>query len=174
MDGQAMKIGELSARSGATERMLRYYEQQGLLAPTRTPAGYRTYGEDDVLRVQYIRCMLSSALPSHVIAQALHFLLDEPVSPPSLRAERRRLADTLQVELDALTERIALLDGSRQQLTRLVSDIRGEVVGPPKPPARVEHDGGPVVRRPADPRTRSKPPRERVRAAFERRRGPTR
>jgi DNA-binding transcriptional MerR regulator len=161
MDELTMKIGELSARSGATERMLRYYEQQGLLAPTRTPAGYRTYGEDDVLRVQYIRCMLSSALPTQVIAQALHFLLDAPVSTPSLRKERRRLADTLQLELDALTERIALLDASRQQLTRLVSDIRGEVVGPPKPPPQVEHDVGPAVRK-AAPRTRSKPPRERV------------
>ena len=84
-----------------------------------------------------------------VIAQALHFLLDEPVSPPSLREERGRLADRLQVELDALTERIALLEGSRQQLTRFVSDIRGEVVGPPKPPAPVEHDVGPAVRRAA-------------------------
>src|SRR5262245_44114716 len=146
MCGPAMRIGELSARSGATERMLRYYEQQGLLAPTRTPAGYRTYAEDDVLRVQYIRCMLSSALPTHVIARALHFLLDERGSSPSLRAERRRLADTLQGELDALSERIALLDGSRQQLTRFVSDIRGAVVGPPRSPTPVEHEVGPAVR----------------------------
>jgi DNA-binding transcriptional MerR regulator len=141
-----MKIGELSDRSGATERMLRYYEQQGLLAPTRTPAGYRSYGENDVLRVQYIRCMLSSALSTHAIVEMLHFLLDERAPLPKLRAERRRLADALQVELDALTERIALLEGSREQLARLVHDIRGEVVGPPKPPAQVEHDVGPAVR----------------------------
>jgi DNA-binding transcriptional MerR regulator len=155
-----MNIGQLSARSGATQRMLRYYEQQGLLAPKRTPSGYRSYGEDDVLRVQYIRCMLSSALPAQIIAQALHFLLDEMGPLPRLAEERRRLADTLQAELDALSERIALLEGSRQQLARLVQDIRGEVVGPPKPPAQVEHAVGPAVRRDG-PRTRS-PRRQRA------------
>jgi DNA-binding transcriptional MerR regulator len=152
-----VNIGQLSARSGATQRMLRYYEQHGLLQPKRTPSGYRTYGEDDVLRVQYIRCMLSSALPTHVIAQALHFLLDELGPLPALREERRRLADTLQLELDALTERIALLEGSREQLARLVHDIRGEVVGPPRPPAQVEHDVVGAAVRQRGPTTR--PPR---------------
>ena len=31
-----MQIGELSARTGASVRMLRYYEEQGLLEPRRT------------------------------------------------------------------------------------------------------------------------------------------
>jgi len=49
-----VQIGELSARTGASVRMLRYYEEQGLLEPRRTGSGYRTYAESDVDRVARI------------------------------------------------------------------------------------------------------------------------
>ncbi|MFO7572603.1 MAG: MerR family transcriptional regulator [Gaiellaceae bacterium] len=39
-----MTIGETSRRSGWSPRMLRYLEQEGLVVPTRTDAGYRRYG----------------------------------------------------------------------------------------------------------------------------------
>jgi DNA-binding transcriptional MerR regulator len=39
-----MTIGETSRRSGWSPRMLRYLEQDGLVVPTRSPAGYRRYG----------------------------------------------------------------------------------------------------------------------------------
>ncbi|WP_245788462.1 MerR family DNA-binding transcriptional regulator [Amycolatopsis marina] len=34
-----MQIGELSERTGASRRSIRYYEQQGLLRPARTGKG---------------------------------------------------------------------------------------------------------------------------------------
>lgn len=40
----AISIGEASRRSGWSPRMLRYLEAEGLVAPTRTAAGYRRYG----------------------------------------------------------------------------------------------------------------------------------
>lgn len=43
--GETMRIGELARRTGVSERMLRYYEQEGLLRPARTTSGYRDYGE---------------------------------------------------------------------------------------------------------------------------------
>lgn len=43
-----MKIGELGRRAGVSTRTLRYYEEQGLLEPTRLPNGYRSYDEKDV------------------------------------------------------------------------------------------------------------------------------
>jgi MerR family copper efflux transcriptional regulator len=39
-----MRIGEASRRSGWSARMLRYLEQEGLVVPERTEAGYRRYG----------------------------------------------------------------------------------------------------------------------------------
>jgi DNA-binding transcriptional MerR regulator len=39
-----MTIGEASRRSGWSRRMLRYLEQEGLVVPQRSGAGYRRYG----------------------------------------------------------------------------------------------------------------------------------
>ena len=39
-----MSIGETGRRSGWSPRMLRYLEQEGLVVPARSPAGYRRYG----------------------------------------------------------------------------------------------------------------------------------
>lgn len=128
-----MQIGELSARTGASVRMLRYYEEQGLLDPQRTASGYRIYAETDVDRVARIRCMLSAALPAGVVGQALRFLLDGRAVIPDLPEERTRLADTLQGELDTLTEKIAALEHSRDLLEKVVADVRGAMVGPGSP-----------------------------------------
>ena len=39
-----MTIGEASRRSGWSPRMLRYLEQESLVVPARSGAGYRRYG----------------------------------------------------------------------------------------------------------------------------------
>lgn len=144
-----MQIGDLSARTGATVRMLRYYEEQGLLEPQRTEAGYRIYEESDVLRVGHIRCMLASALPSDVVRQALRFLLDERPPIPEHPADRAELAAVLRSELDALTERIEILNRSREQLARFADDVARAVVGPAQPLPAGESpptEFGPAVR----------------------------
>ena len=47
-----LKIGDLARESGASVRMLRFYEQLGLLAPVRNAAGYRLYDAADVALVR--------------------------------------------------------------------------------------------------------------------------
>jgi len=141
-----MRIGELSERTGATARMLRYYEEQGLLSPTRTGSGYREYSELDVARVGRIRCMLASALPTSVVAQALRFLVDERPAVPGSARERTRLAATLQAELDTLTQRIETLNRSREQLATFLDDVRTAVVGPENPGVAPGRRVGPAVR----------------------------
>ena len=74
-------------------------------------------------------------------------LLDERPAVPDVPEERARLTEVLQAELDALTERIAILDRSRQQLARFLGDVRGEVVGPLQPRPAVITEPGPAVRR---------------------------
>ena len=56
-----MKIGELARSTGVHPRMLRYYEERGLLEPSRDPNGYRSYGAHQVERVKKIRDLLELA-----------------------------------------------------------------------------------------------------------------
>jgi DNA-binding transcriptional MerR regulator len=72
-----MRIGELARRTGVPPRMLRYYEEQDLLAPDRAANGYRDYDESAVSRVTQIRGLLDSGLTTEIIRRILPFL-DRP------------------------------------------------------------------------------------------------
>lgn len=51
-----LRIGVLAGRTGTNAPTIRYYEEIGLLRPAyRQPSGQRTYGEDDVKRLTFIR-----------------------------------------------------------------------------------------------------------------------
>ncbi|MGH8968040.1 MAG: MerR family transcriptional regulator [Actinomycetes bacterium] len=66
-----MRIGELQRRTGVSQRLLRYYEEQNLLQPQRRPSGYRDYGESDVTRVRHVRNLLAAGLSTATIADIL-------------------------------------------------------------------------------------------------------
>lgn len=51
-----MQIGQLSAATGISAKMIRHYESIGLLpAPARRDSGYRAYGAADRHRLQFVR-----------------------------------------------------------------------------------------------------------------------
>lgn len=51
-----MNIGEVAKASGVSAKMVRYYEQTGLIpSAARTAAGYRIYSEADVATLGFIR-----------------------------------------------------------------------------------------------------------------------
>ena len=53
-----MTIKELEERTGMTRANIRYYEQEGLLAPARKENGYRSYSEEDcedLLKIKLLR-----------------------------------------------------------------------------------------------------------------------
>ncbi|HXH36522.1 MAG TPA: MerR family transcriptional regulator [Plantibacter sp.] len=72
-----MRIGELAAATGSTPRLLRYYEEQGLLRPTRGPNGYREYGDHLVAKVQRIRELLAVGMTSSLILAILPCFEDD-------------------------------------------------------------------------------------------------
>jgi DNA-binding transcriptional MerR regulator len=113
-----MKIGELSQRTGVPTRMLRYYEEQGLIFPRRQDNGYRDYDEYLVDRVQKIRGLLDSGIPTRVISSVLPCLTDpREIVVTDADPELREL---LVRERDKMTERITVLEQNRQALTRYI------------------------------------------------------
>lgn len=49
------QIEEVAQKTGLTKRTLRYYEDMGLITPTRTDGGYRLYSNEDLDRVRRIQ-----------------------------------------------------------------------------------------------------------------------
>jgi DNA-binding transcriptional MerR regulator len=102
-----VRIGEMVRRTGVNERLLRYYEQQGLLAPTRLPSGYRIYCEQDVDTVRRIRVLLSAGLTTDTIAKVL----------PCVRDEDQRL-------VPVCSDLVAELRRERDRMTRAIDDLK--------------------------------------------------
>ncbi|MGQ2973995.1 MAG: MerR family transcriptional regulator, partial [Brevundimonas mediterranea] len=51
-----MNIGDAARVSGVSAKMIRYYEQTGLIPPAdRKDSGYRDYSVQDVHRLRFIR-----------------------------------------------------------------------------------------------------------------------
>jgi DNA-binding transcriptional MerR regulator len=70
-----LKIGELAHRTGVSIRSLRYYEQKGLLAPTRHENGYRDYSVLAEDQVKTIQLYLGLGLTTEQIVSFLHCVL---------------------------------------------------------------------------------------------------
>lgn len=63
-----MKIQEVSEKFEISTDTLRYYERIGLIpAVNRTESGIRDYTEEDVRRVDFVKCMRSAGLPIEVL-----------------------------------------------------------------------------------------------------------
>ncbi|MFF3654117.1 MerR family transcriptional regulator [Streptomyces olivochromogenes] len=112
-----MRIGELSRRTGASPRALRYYEEQGLLSPTRLPSGYREYGERDVMTVRRIRVLISAGLGTSVIAEIVPCVEDDTVV---LAGRCPELLEGLAQERGRITAAIDDLTAARDILDSLV------------------------------------------------------
>jgi MerR family redox-sensitive transcriptional activator SoxR len=69
-----LPIGALARRSGVAASALRFYEAQGLINSTRSPAGRRMFARDALRRVAFIRVAQSVGLTLEEIRAALNGL----------------------------------------------------------------------------------------------------
>lgn len=116
-----MRIGELSELTGTPRRLLRYYEEQGLIAADRCPNGYRDYDERFVDRVLQIRGLLDAGLPTRIIKQILP-CLDKPRIIHFSDATPEMIA-TLEHERDRMTERIGCLVRNRDAIAEYLETV---------------------------------------------------
>lgn len=114
-----MKIGEMAERTGVSIRMLRYYEEQGLLAPARTASGYRDYGKVELNTIKRIKTLGACGMTLPVIQQFLPCAIDgrgafEPCD--ELRSILQHHVEDVDRRMDALAE-------SRTLLSALLDEI---------------------------------------------------
>ena len=115
-----MNIGQASAASGVTAKMIRHYEKVGLIpAADRTWSNYRLYSHDDVHTLQFVRR-----------ARDLGFSLEEIKELLGLwQDRRRRSADVRRIALEHVRDlgaRIAQMESMRRTLQHLAADCHGD------------------------------------------------
>jgi MerR family glutamine synthetase transcriptional repressor len=64
-------IGEVRARTGLTERRIRYYETLHLLSPRRSEGNQRLYSQHDIERLLEIKRLLDEGLSLKAIRERL-------------------------------------------------------------------------------------------------------
>lgn len=123
MDGRAVRIGELAQRTGVSERSLRYYEKQGLLAAERTPGGHRDFPAAAVDRVVRIQELFAAGLCSSKIAQLLPCMRDVDGGPSEVATPH--LVSDLTAERDRIDRTIRDLLRSRDILDDVIDTAAG-------------------------------------------------
>ena len=109
-----MKIAEVSERYAISPDTLRYYERIGLIPPVnRNESGIRDYGETDVRRVEFIKCMRSAGLPVDVLIEYVKLAQQGDLTIEArkkiLEEQRRLLAskmEEMQKTMDLLDYKI--------------------------------------------------------------------
>ena len=130
------RVGELAEAVGVAADTVRYYEKIGLLpAPARTSAGYRSYGEDAIDRLQFIQGAQRLGLSLADIAELLA-IRDTGACPcePAEQVLRRRLAD--------LDMQMARLTALRAEMTSMIDSLPSADCPPPSPGTWCPPEGG--------------------------------
>lgn len=108
-----MRIAELALRAGVSTATLRFYEEQGLLAPaTRTDAGYREYGGESLGRLGFIRRAKALGLSLREVKSLV-------VAPRGSADDQVRLRDAIAHKLADTRRRIDQLQTLARELEAL-------------------------------------------------------
>ena len=105
-----MTIKEVAEKFDMTNDTLRYYEKVGLVGPVKkNSSGIRDYSEEDLKRIEFIKCMRSAGISIEVLKKYVD-LYDEG---ESTKLERKHL---LEEEQDKLEEKIKTMTEALDKL----------------------------------------------------------
>lgn len=115
-----MNIGQAARASGVSAKMIRYYEQIGLLrVADRTDGNYRNFDDRNVNELRFIKRARGLGLSVEEIAQLLSLWRD-PVRPSR---EVKAIADAYLADLEA---RVAEIQSMADALRHLSDRCAGE------------------------------------------------
>lgn len=120
-----MKINEVEQSIGITKKNIRFYEQQGLLKPSRNlNNGYRDYSPDDVLMLRQIKLLRKLGIPIEEIKklQSNYLTLEDCLRRHLITLEResKNLASIQSFCQRLLSEDVTL---DSLNLEQLLSDM---------------------------------------------------
>ncbi|MBS0849286.1 MerR family transcriptional regulator [Citrobacter sp. JGM124] len=110
-----MQIGKLAAVTGVSIRMLRYYENAGLLHPTRTEAGYRRFTGEDIEVVKRILLLNRAGFTLSAVRGLLTCVRAGTAPCDALKIKIREQLSLIEHQVEALNE-------SRNLLNQLLTD----------------------------------------------------
>lgn len=123
-----LTVTEVSRQMGVSTRMLRYYEQQGLIRSTRREDyAYRIYDEENVNRLRLLLVLRRLRVPLKDVAR----ILEDGDASGAVEVLRRRMdevsreirsLDAVRQLLSVLTERIAGAGSLRQRVALLADE----------------------------------------------------
>ena len=148
-----MKIGEVSAAAGVSQRMIRHYEKIGLVpAAARRASGYRDYDERDVHTLRFIGRARDVGFPIEEIRELLALWNDRDRSSSDVKAlalaraaELKRKASELEAMRRSLEDLARRCHGDSRPDCPILDDLAASADGgqlsEPAPGAKVERVG---------------------------------
>jgi MerR family copper efflux transcriptional regulator len=142
-----MNIGEASAVSGVSAKMIRYYESIGLIdAPARSGGNYRVYGAGDVHTLKFVRRARSLGFSVEETEQLLGLWRDQGRPSAEVKAIATGHIAALEGKITALEEMAATLRhlaaacaGDNRPHCPILNELAGEA------PARAHHHRHPAA-----------------------------
>lgn len=115
-----MRIGEASRLSGVSAKLIRYYEDTGLLSPAgRDQTGYRDFDDRNVHELRFIKRARALGFPIKDILELLRLWRDTKRPSRKVRALAERHRQLVASRMEAHREIIKVL-------TRLISECHGD------------------------------------------------